>query len=93
MSTSAAVQSAAWRIRRASRSRFYTLQATPWSAGLVVVAGNIVQSHQLAWRALNSGTTGGATAPNNSAGARFVDGGGIEWLHVPLLLVAPAPIT
>jgi hypothetical protein len=89
MST-AATQAAAWKMRRANRSRFYTSQATPWSAGLVVTAGDIVQSHQLAWKALNSGTTG-TSAPNNSSGAASNDGA-VTWVHVPLLLVAPAAV-
>lgn len=93
MSIDAAVQAAAWRMRRANRSRFYTLQATPWSAGLTVVKGDIVQSNQLAWQAQNSGTTAGATAPNNTDGAAFTDAGGIVWVHLPLLLVAPTKIT
>jgi hypothetical protein len=91
MSNAAAAQTAAWRLRRANRSRFFTSQATPWSAGLVVTAGDIVSVGQLAWQAQNAGTTAGVE-PNNSEGAAFTDGGGVQWLHLPLLLVMPSPV-
>ena len=88
----AAQQAAAWRIRRANRSRTYIGGCTQWVPGLVVTAGDVCQSYGLAFTAQNSGTTAGATAPNNSAGASFTDGGGIIWMHTPLLLVQPPPI-
>lgn len=89
----AAQQAAAWRIRRYNRSRNFTENCTTWSAGLNVQAGDVVQSYGLAWTAQNSGTTGGATPPNNSAGASFTDGGGVVWNHTPLLLTQPPQIT
>ncbi len=88
---SARNQAATWRMRRANRSRVFILGCTEWTPGLFVTAGDVVQSYGLAFTAQNSGTTAGATAPNNSAGALFVDGGGVQWLHTPLLLVQPPP--
>lgn len=88
----AAQQAAAWRIRRYNRSRIFTANLTPWAAGLVVNAGDYVQSLGLAWKAQNSGTTAGTDAPNNSQGASFTDAGGVIWTHVPLLLVQPPTI-
>ena len=85
-------QAAAWRIRRANRSKQFIAELTPWASGLVVATGDFVQSFGMAWQARNSGTTAGATAPNNSAGASFTDGGGVIWLHVPLLLTQPPTI-
>jgi hypothetical protein len=88
MSLDAQNQAAAWRMRRANRSRQFIAGATPWAAGLVIVAGDIVQSFGLAFTAQNGGTTLG-TAPNNATGGSFTDGGGVRWAHTPLLLVAP----
>jgi hypothetical protein len=85
----AAWQAATWRIRRATRSRRFIATLTPWAAGLVLNAGDMVQSGGLAWRALNDGTAG-ATAPNNLTGATFADGGGVSFVHVALL-TAPQP--
>lgn len=79
-------------IARAQRSRQFISQATPWSSGLIITAGDIVQNNGLAWEAQNGGTTGG-TGPDNSGGALSVGTDGIEWLHLPLLLVAPDPVT
>jgi hypothetical protein len=92
MSNLAAAQAAAWRIRKYNRSRRFTQNCTPWSAGLVVAAGDVCQSFNLAWTAQNSGTTGGTAAPNNSAGPLFTDAGGVAWYHTSLLLVQPPPI-
>lgn len=92
MSLSAQNQASAWRIRRATRSRRFTLGCTAWSAGLVVTAGDVCQSYGLAFTAQNDGVTAGADAPNNSAGASFTDGGGVVWLHTPLLLTQPPAI-
>lgn len=89
MNVGAQGEAAAWRIRRRNRSQQFIAMATPWSAGLVVSAGDICQSDNMAWTAQNSGVTAGAVTPNNSAGALFVDGGGVQWLHTRLLLVAP----
>ena len=82
---------ASWRIRRRNRSAQFTAQATPWSSGLVVTEGDICQSFDNAWQALNSGTTGAGPAPNNEAGNTVSDGG-VTWTHLWLLLVAPTPI-
>lgn len=89
----AATQTALYYMRRNTRSRQFTAGCTPWSAGLVVQQGDVCQSNNLAWTAQNSGTTAGATAPNNAEGASFTDGGGVVWVHTPLLLVQPPPIT
>lgn len=86
-------QSGLYYLRRRNRSQQLIAQATPWSAGLSVSAGDIVQSNSMAWTAQNSGTTAGSVAPNNTDGAAFTDGGGVIWVHTPLLLVAPTPIT
>jgi hypothetical protein len=79
-------------LRRARRSRQFIASASPWSSGLNIVEGAIVQSNGLAWESKNSGMTAGTIAPNNSAGASFTDGGGVRWVHLPLLLVAPEPV-
>jgi len=92
MSISAQNQAATWRMRRANRSHVFTLGCTAWTAGLVVQQGDVCQSNALAWTAQNSGTTAGTVAPNNTNGASFTDGGGVQWLHTPLLLVQPPPI-
>jgi len=92
MTLDAQTQAATWRIRRATRSRRFIAGCTQWAAGLVVTAGDVCQSYGLAFTAQNSGTTAG-TAPNNGTGASFTDGGGVKWLHTPLLLVQPPPIT
>jgi hypothetical protein len=84
-------QAATWRIRRANRSRRFIAQLTPWAAGLVVHAGDFVQSEGMAFRASNGGTTAGV-GPNNTGGASFVDGGGVGWVHVALLLTAQPTI-
>ncbi len=91
-SPAAALAASRYYIRRAQRSRQFVASATPWSSGLTVVEGDIVQANGLAWEAQNSGAAAGTIAPNNSAGARFVDGGGVEWLHLPLLLAQPKPV-
>jgi hypothetical protein len=83
-------QASAWRIRRATRSRRYIQALTPWRAGLVVAAGDFVQSFGLAWEAASGGITAAGNAPNNAGGAAFVGSDGIQWNHVPLLLT-PAP--
>jgi hypothetical protein len=88
---SAQNQASAWRIRRANRSKIYISKLPIWAAGLVIAAGQYVQSDGLAWRALNDGTTAG-TAPNNSSGASFTDGGGVAFEHVALLLAAQPTI-
>lgn len=88
-SSAAALACSRFYIARAQRSRQFIASATPWSSGLIIVEGDIVQSNGLAWAAQDEGTTAGTVAPNNSAGAQFVDGGGVRWLHVPLLLVQP----
>jgi hypothetical protein len=92
MSRSSQTQAAAWRMRRSTRSRFYIGQATPWAAGLVVTAGAVVQASRLGWTAQNAGTTAGVP-PDNNNGALFVDGGGVRWVHTPLLLTPPTPIS
>ncbi len=89
MTLDAQNQASAWRIRRAARSRRFTLGCTAWRAGLVVTAGDVCLSYGLAFTAQNSGTTAGTDAPNNGTGASFTDGGGVRWLHTPLLLVQP----
>ena len=88
----AARQAASYFIRRAQRSRQFVLSATPWIAGLTVAEGDIVQNNGLAFEAQNGGTTTGGNGPNNSGGASFVGSDGVQWLHLPLLLVAPAAI-
>lgn len=88
-SPAAALAASRYYIRRAQRSRQFVASATPWTSGLTVVEGDIVQANQMAWQAQNSGTTAGTAAPNNSAGASFTDGGGVRWLHLPLLLTQP----
>lgn len=92
MTISGGQQAGLFYLRRRNRSQQFIAAATAWQIGLTVVAGDIVQSNAMAWQALNSGTTAGAVAPNNSEGAKFTDGGGVEWLHMPLLLVAPTPV-
>jgi len=89
-------QAAAWRIRRRNRSRIFTGNLTVWSAGLVVAEGDYVQDQfggVTAWQAQNSGVTSG-TGPSigEADNALYVDGGGVEWLHIPLLLVQPPTI-
>jgi len=86
----AARQAASYFIRRARRSRQFALAATPWAAGLTVAEGDIVQSNGLAFEAQNNGTTTSGNGPNNSSGALFIGSDGVQWLHMPLLLVAPA---
>lgn len=90
---SAGQQAGLYYLRRRNRSQQFIAQATEWSSGLTVEAGDVVQANSMAWTAQNSGTTGGSVAPNNADGAAFTDGGGIVWVHTPLLLVAPTPIT
>ncbi|HVA17443.1 MAG TPA: hypothetical protein VMV59_06985 [Candidatus Dormibacteraeota bacterium] len=85
-------QAAAWRIRRRNRSQQFIAAATAWRAGLIVVPNDVVQSNGMAWIAQNGGTTAGGVGPNNSSGALFTDGGGVQWLHTPLLLTIPTPI-
>ncbi len=92
MSMTAATQAAAWRIRKYNRSRRFAANCTPWSAGLVVSAGDVCYASGLAWTAQNSGTTAGTVAPNNNAGPLFTDAGGVAWLHTSVLLVQPPPI-
>lgn len=87
MGQSAQNQAASWRIRRYNRSRIFTQNLTPWSSGLSVTTGDYVQSFNLAWIALNSGTTG-STPPNNGL-HNTVSDGAVTWSHVPLLLVQP----
>jgi len=89
MSAVAATRAANFYMRRATRSRFYVQQATPWSAGLSIEALDIVSSYGLAWQAQNGGITSG-TAPNNTVGAAFTGTDGIKWIHLPLLLSSPA---
>lgn len=93
MSVAAVLSASRYYMRRARRSRQFVLGCTAWVAGLVVQQGDVCQSNSLAWTAQNSGTTAGTVAPNNTGGALFVDGGGVQWLHTPLLLVQPPPIT
>ena len=71
-------QASAWRIRRATRSRRFTLGCTAWSAGLVVTAGDVCQSYGLAFTAQNYGTTAGRMHQTIRAGASFTDGGGVR---------------
>jgi hypothetical protein len=85
----AATQAATWIIRRAARSRRYIGNLTPWRAGLVLHVGDFVQSGGLAWKVQTAGTTAG-TAPNNTNGASFVDGGSVGFVHVALL-TGPRP--
>lgn len=92
MAITGAQQAGLYYLRRRSRSQRFIAQATPWSSGLVVSAGDIVQSNNMAWQALNSGTTAGSESPDNSQGAVFVDAGGVSWVHLPLLLTAPAAV-
>ncbi len=87
---SAQNQASAWRIRRMNRSRRYISNLTPWSSSLAVTEGDFVQSFNLAWVALNSGTTG-ATAPSNESGNTVSDGA-VTWTHAPLLLTQPPTI-
>jgi hypothetical protein len=89
---SAQTQAAAWRIRRANRSRIFIGNLTPWTPGLTVAANSYVQSFGLAWQAQNGGTTTAGNAPNNEAGAGFMGSDGIQWLHIPLLLTPPPTI-
>ena len=91
-SQAAALACSRFYIARAQRSRQFVASATPWTSGLTIVAGDIVQANQMAWQAKNSGITAGTVAPNNSEGASFTDGGGVRWLHLPLLLVQPEPV-
>ena len=86
-----AAQAAAWRIRRRNRSAQWIQQATPWSPGLVCPPNSICQSNNLAWQTAEGGTAG-TNAPNNSQGPAFFDGG-VQWVRVWMLLVAPTPIT
>jgi hypothetical protein len=83
-------QAAAFIIRKKSRSRRHIAALTPWRAGLVVHAGDFVQSYGMAWEAQGSGTTSGTVAPNNSDGASFIGVDGIQFLHVAVLLT-PQP--
>lgn len=92
MSNKAAIAAALFRNRKYSRSRRFIGNCTPWSAGLVVAAGDVCQSFGLAFTAQNSGTTAGTAAPNNESGASFTDAGGVVWYHTSLLLVQPPPI-
>lgn len=85
----AAQQSATFYARRRSKSRRLVAGCTPWSVGLVIAAGDIVQSFSMAFEAQNDGTTTAGNAPNNSGGAAFTGSDGIMWVHEPLLLVAP----
>jgi chitodextrinase len=84
-------QCATWTQRKHSRSKRFIAALTPWAARLVVNAGDFVQSGGMAFRASNSGTTAGA-GPNNSGGASFIDGGGVGWVHVAILLTAQPTI-
>lgn len=79
-------------MRKSARSRVFIGMATPWAPGLNVTIDDVCQSNGLAWQAQNDGTTAGSVGPNNTDGALFVDGGGVQWLHLPLLTVAPQPI-
>jgi hypothetical protein len=83
-------QASAFRIRKYNRSRRYTENLTPWSAGLPVTIGDYVSSFGLAWQAQNSGITG-AVAPSNASGNTVTDGV-VRWSHVPLLLTQPPQI-
>jgi hypothetical protein len=89
---SAANQAASWRLRKYNRSRRFAQACTPWSAGLVVSAGDVCYASGMAWTAQNSGTTAGTEAPNNGAGPLFTDAGGVQWYHTSILLVQPPPI-
>jgi hypothetical protein len=90
MTLTAQDQASTWRIRRATRSRRFTQNLTPWSAGLAVVIGDYCQNFGLAWQAQNSGTTG-ATSPSNDGGNTVSDGA-VTWTHVALLLTQPPQI-
>jgi len=89
-------QAAAWRIRRYNRSRIFTLNLSKWQIGLSISEGQYVQDQfggATAWQAQNSGVTAGVGPTIGEAdGALYVDGGGVEWLHIPLLLIQPPAI-
>lgn len=89
----APTQAGLYYLRRRNRSQQFIAQATPWAAGLTITEGSIVQSFGLAFEAQNGGNTTTGNAPNNADGALFVGTDGIEWLHLPLLLVPPALVT
>jgi hypothetical protein len=91
MTFSSQWQAATYNARKHSRSKRLIALLTPWAAGLIVHAGDYVQSGGMAFRASNSGTTAGA-GPNNDSGASFIDGGGVGWVHVALLLTAQPTI-
>jgi hypothetical protein len=93
MAISGSQQAGLYYLRRRNRSQQFIAQATQWVSGLTITPGAIVQNFNLAWEAQNSGTTTGGNGPQNSGGALYVGSDGIEWLHIPLLLVAPTPIT
>lgn len=78
-----ATQAAAFILRKKSRSRRFIATLTAWSPGLTVAAGDMVQSFNLAWRALNGGITG-AVPPNNDGGNAASDRV-VTWTHVPVL--------
>lgn len=83
-------QVAAFILRKKSRSKRLIAALTAFRPGLVVNAGDYVQSFNMAWRAQNSGTTG-ATAPNNTSGNTVSDGA-ITWSHQAVLLTPQAVI-
>lgn len=93
MSISAQTQAGLYYLRRRNRSAQLIAQATPWSAGLTISEGDIVQSFGLAFEAQSSGVTTAGNAPNNSQGALFVGTDSVQWLHLPLLLTPAAPVT
>ncbi|HUZ34020.1 MAG TPA: hypothetical protein VMV19_18215 [Xanthobacteraceae bacterium] len=77
-----AARAAGLKYARLNRMARVTVQnLTPWSAGLVVSAGEYITNVSLAYQALNSGTTAGTQGPTQYG--QFTDAGGVTWLFVP----------
>lgn len=84
------MQAALYWARKLRRSRAMVSALTAWKHGLVVSAGQSVQSFGLCYRATTTGTTG--TTPPSGYGASFNDGG-VHWAFVQTASITVPPST
>jgi hypothetical protein len=84
---SEAAQAAMYYQRKLRRSRALVQALPKWSTGLVIVAGEFVQSEGNAYRATTSGTTG-ATAPS---GYTVAFDGTVHWAYVNTRSIVTPP--